>query len=152
MEESLGLPLKQQAGEYFLPPRPLPLYGEAYPTYLGDTGQTVWLQLDGPRSSTRGYREISVSDMPLRTDAAILAALTALEGKPLDLCALRRILAKIVPPRNQSFFDLWSATSADKRAEDSVWEDLQDVRRHQALDYVLMLLRYHRPGFDDLSP
>jgi len=48
---------------------------------VGDVGQIVWLKLDGPRSPERGYREISVSDEPLRTDAAILAALTALEGK-----------------------------------------------------------------------
>jgi hypothetical protein len=29
MEESLGLPLKQQAGDLSAVPRPLPLYGEA---------------------------------------------------------------------------------------------------------------------------
>jgi hypothetical protein len=32
-------------------------------------------------------------------------------------------------------------------------EHLWNVQtHHQALDYVLMILRYHRPGFDDLPP
>ena len=58
MEESLGLPLKQQADEFFAPPRPLPLYGEAFPVRIGDTRQTVWISLDGPVSPERGYRDI----------------------------------------------------------------------------------------------
>jgi hypothetical protein len=78
MEESLGLPLKQRSGDFSAPPKPLPLYGDAYPTRIAETGQTIWIRLDGPRSPERGYREISVSDEPLRTDAAIVAALTAL--------------------------------------------------------------------------
>jgi hypothetical protein len=85
MEESLGLPLKQRSSDLFAPPKPLPLFGEAYPTRLAQTAQTIWIRLDGPRSPERGYREISVSDEPLRTDAAIVAALSALEAKPLDL-------------------------------------------------------------------
>jgi hypothetical protein len=62
---------------------------------VGDVGQIVWLKLDGPRSPERGYREISVSDEPLRTDAAILAALTALG-------ALHKVLARILPLRGES--------------------------------------------------
>ena len=69
---------------------------------MGDVGQIVWLKLDGPRSPERGYREISVSDEPLRTDAAILAALTALEGKQLDLGALHEVLARDLPLRGES--------------------------------------------------
>ncbi len=102
MEESLGLPLKQQSGEFFSPPRSLPIYGDAFPARVGDVGQIVWLKLDGPRSPERGYREITVSDEPLRTDAAILAALTALEGRPLDVGALHKVLARILPLRGES--------------------------------------------------
>lgn len=152
MEESLGLPLRQQEGEYSSPPRPLPLYGEAYPTRLGGTGQTVWLQLDGPRSPERGYREISVSDKPLRTDAAILASLTALEVRPIDLGVLREILPKILPLRGESFWDRWTGILEDRHADEKLKSTLRDLRHHQTLDYFLALLRYHRPGFDDLPP
>lgn len=152
IEESLGLPLKQQAGEYSSPPRPLPLYGKAHPTRLGGTGQTIWLQLDGPRSAERGYRDISVSDKPLRTDAAILAALTALEVRPLDLGLLREVLPEILPLRGESFWDRWTAILEDPRANKKLKSTLRDLRHHQTLDYFLALLRYHRPGFDDLCP
>ena len=152
MEESLGLPLKQRSGEYSSPPRPLPLYGEAYPTCLGGTGQTVWLQLDGPRSRERGYREISVSDKPLRTDAAILAALTALEVRPLDLGILREVLPEIMPLRGESFWDRWTGILEDRRTDGKLRTTLRELRHHQTLDYFLALLRYHRPGFDDLPP
>ncbi|MDX5895285.1 hypothetical protein [Rubrobacter radiotolerans] len=145
MEESLGLPLKQQAEDFSSPPKPLPLYGEAYPVRLGDTGQTVWLDLDGPRSE-RGYREIVVSEEPLRTDKAILAALTALEGRPLDIGRLREVLPEIVPSYGESVWDRW--TKAIKQRHTG--KVLRELRHHQALDYVLSLLRYHHPDFDAL--
>src|SRR5215218_6938022 len=50
MEESLGLPLKQQADELPAVPKPPPPYGEAYPVRFEGTRQTIWLNLDGPRS------------------------------------------------------------------------------------------------------
>jgi hypothetical protein len=150
MEESLGLPFKQRSGDYFAPPKPLPLYGNAYPTRIAETGQTIWIRLDGPRSPERGYREISVSDEPLRTDAAIVAALTALEAKPLDLGALRKVLEIGLPLRGESFWDRWNRALGDDRIEEDLRRSLRELRHHQALDYVLMLLRYHRPGFDDL--
>lgn len=50
MEESLGLPIKQQADSLSpVPTKALPLYGEAYPLRLKGNRQTVWLNLDGPR-------------------------------------------------------------------------------------------------------
>jgi hypothetical protein len=150
MEESLGLPLKQQSGEFFSPAGSRPIYGQAYPARVGDVGQIVWLKLDGPRSPERGYREISVSDEPLRTDAAILAALTALEGMPIDVGALRKVLAKIVPLRGESFFDRFTKALEDANSREDLLPTLKDLRHHQALDYALMLLRYHSPGFDDL--
>jgi hypothetical protein len=113
-----------------------------------------WLVCNGvlgaPRSPERGYREISVSDEPLRTDAAIVAALTALEAKPLDLGALRKVLEIGLPLRGESFWDRWNRALGDDRIEEDLRRSLRELRHHQALDYVLMLLRYHRPGFDDL--
>ncbi len=145
MEESLGLPLKQQADDFFSPPRPLPLYGDAYPVRLGDTRQTVWISLDGPRSPEWGYREIVVSEEPLRTDKAILAAVTAMEGRPLEVRRLRKVLPVLVPSRGKSVWDRWTQALKDQ----SVRENLRKLKHHQALDYVLTLLRYHHPDFDD---
>ena len=145
MEEALGLPLKQQADDLSAMPGPLPVYGEAYPVRFEDTGQTVWVRLDGPRSPERGYREIVVSDEPLRTDTAILAAVTSLEGRQLDVGRLREVLPEIMPFPGESFFDRWKAALGEGREG-----TLRDLRHHRALDYVLALLRYHRPGFDDL--
>ena len=146
MEESLGLPLKQQAEDFFSPPKPLPLYGESYPVMNGDTGQTVWLDLDVPRWPERGYREILVSEEPLRTDKAILAALTALEGRPLDVGRLREVLPGILPSYGESVWDRWTKAVKERRKG----ETLKKLRHHQALDYVLSVLRYHHPGFDNL--
>jgi hypothetical protein len=146
MEESLGLPFKQRSGAYFAPPKPLPLYGNAYPTRIAQTGQTIWIRLDGPRSPEHGYQEISVSDEPLRTDAAIVAALSTLEGRTFDLGTLRSVLALSMPLRGESFWDRWTKALEDRRTEEGLGSSLRELE-HQALDFVLMLLRYHRPGF-----
>jgi hypothetical protein len=150
MEESLGLPFKQRSGDYFAPPKPLPLYGNAYPTRIAETGQTIWIRLDGPRSPEHGYQEISVSDEPLRTDAAIVAALSALEGRTFDLATLRSVLALTMPLRGESFWDRWTKALEDRRTEEGLGSSLRELEHHQALDFVMMLLRYHRPGFDEL--
>ena len=117
---------------------------------MGEVGQIVWLKLDGPRSPERGYREISVSEEPLRTDAAILAALTALEGRPIDLGALHKVLRRILPLRNESFFERWTKALEDSHTREDLRPTLKDLRHHQTLDYALMLLRYYSPSFDDL--
>ena len=151
MEKSLGLPLKQQSKEFFSPPGSRPIHGQSYPARVGEVGQIVWLKLDGPRSPERGYREISVSDEPLRTDAAILAALTALEGRPLDVGALHKVLRRILPVRGESFLDRWTKALEDRHAREDLRATLKDLRHHQTLDYALMLLRYHSSGFDELA-
>jgi hypothetical protein len=154
MEESLGLPIKQRRGNIAPSPEALPLHGESYPVPLEGTRQTVWLNLDGPRSLEGGYRRVFISEEPLRTDAAIFAALTALEGRPLDIGLLRKILPEIVPSPDESVWECWvrareAGARTQKRADEDPRELLDEIRHHQALDYVLMLLRYHRPDFDD---
>lgn len=150
MEESTGLPLKQQADSLSpVPTESLPLYGDAYPVRFPSNHQTVWLELDGPRSEDGGYREIVVSEQPLRTDAAIVAAMNALEGRPLDIGLLREVLPDILPLRGESVYDRWTKAPAEHRKE-ALPEALGKLRHHGTLDYVLMLLRYHRSGFDDL--
>lgn len=146
MEESLGLPIKQQAGNLSPSPESLPLYGESYPVRLEGTRQTVWLNLEGPRSEKGQYREVTVSEESLRTDSAIFAALTMLEGRPVDLSRLRKALPDLVPSYGESVWDRWT----DLASEESKADLLRSLRHHQTLDYVLLLLRYHRPGFDAL--
>ena len=145
MEESLGLPLKQEAGSLAPSPESLPLHGEAYPVRLEGSRQTVWLDLDGPRSEEGQYREVTVSGEPLRTDCALFAALAMLEGRHIDLSCLRKVLPEIVPSHGESVWDRWTELLRDE----SVAEILQTLRHHQTLDYLLLLLRYHRPDFDD---
>jgi transposase len=145
MEESLGLPVKQRAGNLSPAPESLPLYGESYPVRLESTRQTVWLNLDGPRSEEGLYREVTVSEEPLRTDGAIFAALAMLEGRRIDLSRLRKVLPELVPSYGESVWDRWTRLLC----EEGKAEILRDLRYHHTLDYVVLLLRYHRPGFDD---
>jgi len=146
MEESLGLPIKQQAGNLSPVPESLPLYGESYPVRLEGTRQTVWLGLDGPRSEKGQYREVTISEEPLRTDGAIFAALSMLEGQPIDLSLLREALPDLLPSYRESVWDRWTELPRDGRQA----ELLGSLRHHGTLDYILLLLRYHRPGFDAL--
>ncbi|MEJ7872055.1 MAG: hypothetical protein WKF67_07325, partial [Rubrobacteraceae bacterium] len=71
---------------------------------------------------------------------------TALEGRQLDIGRLREVLPKVMPFPGESFWDRWKAALSGG----SEGEAFRELRHHQALDYVLSLLRYHRPGFDDL--
>jgi hypothetical protein len=148
MEASSGMPLKQRSDEPPAIPRTSPS-GEAYPVRFGGTGQTIWLNLDGPRSIDGGYRRISVSEEPLRTDGAIFAALTALEGRPLDVGQLREALPDIMPLQGESVREAWTKALGKRRTRKKLKKLLGDLRHHQVLDYLLMLLRHHRPDFDD---
>jgi hypothetical protein len=55
-----------------------------------------------------------------------------------------------MPLRGESFWDRWTKALEDRCTEEGLRRSRSDLRHHQALDYVLMLLRHHRPGFDDL--
>src|SRR5919107_5531007 len=50
---------------------------------------------------------ITVSDEPLRTDKAILAALTTLEGRSLDVERLRNALAELKLPLERPMWEQW---------------------------------------------
>ena len=72
------------------------------------------------------YKPIKVLDKPLRTQTGIVSLLTALEANPMDLQRLRETLSEPETPLTNSVL----------------------VYR---LRYVLTLLRYYRPSFDELS-
>jgi hypothetical protein len=165
---AVRFPAKQQADRETSVKQPLGAYGKAYPILFENSRQVLWLQLEGDRSLDRGYREVRVSDEPLKTDKAILAALTALEGRSVDTDRLRVALRKLKLPLEEPMFRQWSEALKDlprvpydqtkpfeehskqvlKQIQES--EILGGLQSHQFLDYVLLLLRYHRPGFDNL--
>lgn len=147
------LPSAQRAGDGPGVPGSLPARGEAYPMRFGRGGQVLWLQLDAGRSE-RGYRNVAVLDEPSRTDRAILAALTSLEGRVMDTERLRGALREVMPARDQSVWEAWVGTSNERAAAGGRAPKprrvLEDLQHHQTLDYALTILRHHHPGFDDL--
>jgi hypothetical protein len=116
---------------------------DAYAVVPKGSRQVLWLQLDGPRSAKRGYREVRVSDKPIRTDTAIVSALTALEGRSVSLEKLRESLEKSDISLGESLY-----MQALKREGPSPFSGHTNLL---FLDYVLLLLRYHRPDFHFLS-
>lgn len=164
----LRVPAKQQADNMSAVPRPLGVREKAYPVAFENSRQVLWLQLEGDRSLDHGYREVSVSDEPLRTDKAILALLTALEGRTVDTDLLRIALDKLKLPLEEPMqFQLHEALKEvpilPYDRSKSFAEHLEQVREQSEeselvsglqgavfLDYVLLVLRYHRPEFDNL--
>jgi hypothetical protein len=61
-------------------------WSDARPVHMGK-GRVLWLRFDGDRTE-QGYRNVRVSDEPLRTDAAIVATLATLEATALNKNAL----------------------------------------------------------------
>lgn len=59
------------------------LKGDVRPVRVGKAGKGAWIRLDGPRTKY-GYRNIELFDKPLRTEAAIVAALTTLEASKIE--------------------------------------------------------------------
>ena len=119
--------------------KPLGLEERAYPVTFENSRQVLWLQLEGERSTKRGYKEVRVSDRPLRTDEAVLAALTVLEGKQVEPREVREAL-------DASGIDLDISLTGQYFER----RDLPAPLPIRLLEFVFLLLRYHRPDFDDL--
>jgi hypothetical protein len=116
---------------------------DAYAVVPEDSRQVLWLQLNGQRSSKRGYREVRVSDKPIRTDTAIVSALTALERRTVDVEGLRESLEK-------GYISLDESPYMQEPENDGP-PPLGRDENPAGVDYVLLLLRYHRPDFGSLS-
>ena len=69
------------------PPTP---EGDMRPVRLRKSRKAAWIRFDGPRTE-RGYRNIEVLDQPLRTDAAIITALTVLEASVIEDADFERL-------------------------------------------------------------
>jgi hypothetical protein len=68
--------------------------GDVHPVRLGKSRKVAWITFDGTRTG-HGHRDVEVLDQPLRTEAAIIAALTVLEASVIedrDFKLLRRAL------------------------------------------------------------
>jgi hypothetical protein len=72
-----------------------PLEGDVRQVQLGESQKGAWLKFDGPRTR-RGYIDIEVLAEPLRTETAIMAALTALEASPVDHVEFKQLQEALV--------------------------------------------------------
>jgi len=131
-----------------------PEEGQLYPARVDEHRQVFWLNLDGPRTSRSaksGYKSIMVFDRPLRTQMAIIGALTVLETGPIDTERLREALSQLSqtePPLERSI---------DERERAAWWGELGEEGFKWLTDlqmpylyYMLSLLRHYRPSFDEL--
>ena len=56
-----------------------------------------------------------------------------------------------LPLRGESFFERFAKALEDRQVREDLRPTLKDLPHHQTLDYALMLLRYHSPGFDEMA-
>src|SRR5215208_3643739 len=141
VDRSSGSPPKEQASYY---PRAEPIHKDIYPVKLRDSREVLWLKLNG-RWSKRGYRSVEVLDTPLRTNTAILAALTSLEAKPIDIELLSKYMSHFKAPLREPMM-LHHLDMPTKE----LWKGFVTLVDHPTPDYVVALLRYYRPEFDEL--
>jgi hypothetical protein len=105
-----------------------PREGKLYPARVEGHRQMFWIQVDArpPYSVKREYKPIKVLDRPLWTQTAFVSLLTILEANQKNIRKLQETLSE--------------GGSSIKGAS------LTDMLR-----YVLSLLRYYRPNFEELS-
>lgn len=146
-------PLSEAPQKQLNPRRPAmePEEGQLYPARVDEHRQVFWLNLDGPRTSRgakSGYKSIKVYDRPLRTQMAIIGALTVLETGLIDTERLREALSQTEPPLERSINEREVAAWWGELGEEG-FKWLTDLQLPY-LSYVLSLLRYYRPSFDEL--
>jgi hypothetical protein len=142
-DESMILPAKQKTSSEAIP-QPLRAGAKTALAFINNGLQVLWFELETGRAE-RGHRRIRLNDEPLRTDAAILASLMAMECRPVDLERLREVLSALPRPMEAPFRkqDLYSMQGLPTHGE--------AILHPRTLDLAMMLLRYHKPYFDKLS-
>lgn len=123
------------------------------------SGKILWLKLNGERTD-QGYRQVEVSDEPMRTDAAMVAACAVLEcavleqGEVEDETEQLRVLLRargverLKGPLSEQV--LADASETRNARPEEHGKDLERLHL-RTLEYALALLRDRRPGFDDLN-
>jgi len=167
IDRSSEAPPKEPASYY---PRSEPLHSDVVPIKLKDSREVLWLKLNGRRSG-QGYQRAEVLDTFMSTDRAILAALTALEAKEIKTKELdESLIESEVDSSNEEWpesgEELYEQTIQElvQAVDDSLVQALEeDIREFRyayddpqvhtthTLAYVVALLRYYRPEFDNLS-
>jgi hypothetical protein len=157
IDPSTGSPPKEEATYH---PKGEPLYSYSLPVRLNDCREVLWLKLNGRRSE-QGYRMIQILDTPLRTNTGILAALTALEGRHVDVDSLddtsiegaldtsEEGLTEEAIERFTEMVTELEEKELERLASSQIYDD-PDLATHVALEYVAALLRHYRPEFDTL--
>ena len=166
IDHSSGAPPKEPASYY---PRSEPLHSDVVPIKLEDSREVLWLKVNGRRSG-QGYKRTEILTTFVSTDRAILAALTALEAKEIKTNELdESLIEREVDSSNEEWPEpgeeaykeivrelvqavddgLLQALEEDMREFRSAYNDPQ-VHTLHTLGYVVALLRYYRPEFDDL--
>jgi hypothetical protein len=158
IDPSTGSPPKEEATYH---PKAEPLYSYTLPVRLNDSREVLWLKFNGRRSES-GYRMIQILDTPLRTNLAILAALTALEGRQVDVDALDDTSIEVVLDTSEeelteeeAIEELTELVTAleenelERLTSSQIYVD-PDLATHVALEYVAAVLRHYRPEFDTL--
>ena len=134
-------------------------WGDARPVHVGK-GKALWLRFDGDRTEL-GYRNVTVSDEPLRTDAAIAAALAVLEATAVNKKELALQIKRLSTllhahsdtPLEGSLTERVLEVAVQLRGSKTRNRDLQFLQKDLHLrffEFVLALLRDRRPGFDEL--
>src|SRR5215212_10787529 len=129
-----------------------------------DKGQELWIRFDTHRDRREGYMDVEVLDAP-RSDGAILAAMVAWTGRPVDF-------EQLVEAHNFLASEEWAAQSKkinnfldrmDDRAEDLGFEEWKAIHDYYdtchtkcetiwPIDFILPLLRYYKPEVFSYSP
>jgi hypothetical protein len=81
-----------------------PSFEDAYLAVL-ENGQKLWLR-EGKRRTAMGSRTIEVLEKPERTDAAVLAMLTVLEGRPIKADRVPEVFSKSGGIDHEEYDDL----------------------------------------------
>jgi hypothetical protein len=134
-------------------------WGDAHPVHL-EKGKVLWLRFDGDRTE-QGYRNVRVSDEPLQTDAAIVAALAVLEATAvnekelaLQIKRLSTLLhahsdTPLEGPLTERVFEVAEQLRGSKTRNRDLQFLQKDLHR-RFFEFVLALLRDRRPRFDEL--
>jgi hypothetical protein len=151
--KEVGLP-EPDSGPEAMPEQGVPsvsgkkIRGVMRPVHLKD-GRKAWLWF-GTRNEGREYRPAQVFIEPPKTDRAILAALTVLEGESVDpkrVCLASRLREALMVKDLREV--AWETTQEDSPISGATAGHLQYVNR---LDFPVALLRYYRrqPDLKDL--
>src|SRR4051794_8549964 len=93
VDASTGIPPKAESHQ--VDRMSPPLQGDVRQVRLGASRKGAWIAFDGPRTE-RGYMDIVVLAEPLRTETAIVAALTILEASPVNDVDFEQLQERLV--------------------------------------------------------